>query len=192
MVSGVIARRLYDWLDNELPECFNGFRRKRGTVDSLWIEHMIARLRRSHGVHTYAALIDFITAFDKVSRRALFHILKRFGFPTHFINMVRRFHTRTRLKVKVGSETFYVETNSGVRTGALEGPPLFLVCMLAIYLSITWELYHPPVFVTSKYLTNYDTTTFTVPMSAFADDCKLYSMQRLGPHQVTERFAIVT
>ena len=54
---------------------------------------------------TWALFIDLVKAFDTVSREALFAVLRRFGLPDHFVNIVIRLHENAKIKVKVGSVT---------------------------------------------------------------------------------------
>ncbi len=70
-------------------------------------------------------------AFDTVNRTALWLILRKFGLPEHFINIVIRLHTGANMKFKVGKTDTNVPSNIGVRQGACEGPALFLFIMQA-------------------------------------------------------------
>ena len=49
--------------------------------------------RKEHNTETWALFIDLVKAFDTVPREALFAVLRRFGLPDHFVNVVIRLHT---------------------------------------------------------------------------------------------------
>ncbi len=59
-------------------------------------------------------------------------MLRRFGLPDHFVNVViRLLHKNAKIKVKVGEVGSELESSIGVRLGSCEGPKLFLFIMQA-------------------------------------------------------------
>ncbi len=48
--------------------------------------------RKEHVLETWALFVDLVKAFDTVPREAMFAILRRFGLPDHFVNIVIRLH----------------------------------------------------------------------------------------------------
>ncbi len=46
--------------------------------------------RKGHNVETWALFINFVQALDSVQRDALFAVLRRFGLPDHFVNIIIR------------------------------------------------------------------------------------------------------
>ncbi len=71
-------------------------------------------------METWALFIDLVKAFDSVSREALFAILRKFGMPDHFINIVMRLHTGAVMKFMIGDTDSTVPSNIGVRQGSCE------------------------------------------------------------------------
>ena len=128
---------------------------------------------------TWTAAVDLRTAFDSVSREAIFHILSRYGFPPHFISILKRFHTGTKLQGRVGAAEYEVQTKAGVRTGDTCGPDLFNICMMAIAELTVWPVNTVPEFRTSKYL-NEEVEAFKMASVQYADDCILFSNTRKG------------
>ena len=59
---------------------------------ALWAVHRALRQRRKKKLESWVAFLDIVGAFDKISRSALFSILLKFGFPNHFVNILRRAH----------------------------------------------------------------------------------------------------
>ena len=110
-------------------EAQTGFRDQRGTIDGLFTTFMSLHKRREHGLETWALFIDLVKAFDTVPREALFAVLRRFGIPDHFVNVIIRLHENAVIKVKIGSVEEQIESSIGVRQGSCEGPVLFLFIM---------------------------------------------------------------
>ena len=179
VVTAILAARIRLWSEYNLPETQNGFRARRGTLDSIWTVNQVLRQRRKAGLTTWVASVDLRTAFDSVSREAIFHILSRYGFPDHFINVLKRFHTDTKLLGKIGSVVYEIMTRAGVRTGDTCGPDLFNICMKAIFELIEWPPDMAPEFWTSKYR-NGVRNSFKVPSVEFADDCIFMTKTRAG------------
>ena len=192
VLTSVMASRIRKWADMHMPDCQNGFRRGRGTVDGLWNVTQALLQRREAGLTTWAAAVDLRAAFDSVSRDALFEIMLKLGFPCHFVNVLRRLHRSGKLEFKMGGKTHSVWNRAGVRTGDTAGPDLFLLCMMAVFERVQWPPGGAPVFVTSQYGA-YDqgsyNTEFEFPISAFADDCILFFASREGLRRGLNAFA---
>ena len=109
----------------------SGFTPGRGTIDSTFATFLGLRKRKEHGLETWALFIDLVKAFDTVPRAALFAILRRFGLPDHFVNIVIRLHDRAMINIKIGEVDSEVASSIGVRQGSCEGPILFLFIMQA-------------------------------------------------------------
>ena len=66
----VLAERIY-------PESQCGFRAKRSTVDMIFSVRQLQEKCREQQMPLYIAFIDLTKAFDLVSRKGLFQLLKR-------------------------------------------------------------------------------------------------------------------
>ncbi len=91
-----------------------------------------------------------------VPREALFAILRRFGLPDHFANIVIRLHEYASINVKIGEEDLEVGSSIGVRQGSCEGPILLLFIMQAAIETIetlTWPVAKPVFRTRSKGVT---------------------------------------
>jgi hypothetical protein len=124
-------------------EAQTGFRDQRGTIDGLFTTFMSLHKRREHGLETWALFIDLVKAFDTVPREALFAVLRRFGIPDHFVNVIIRLHENALIKVKIGSVEEKVKSSIGVRQGSCEGPVLFLFIMQAAMETMQWPVPKP-------------------------------------------------
>ncbi len=120
--------------------------------------------------------IGLVKASDTVLRKALFAILRRFGFPEHFVNIVIYLHENALIIVKIGEDDSEVESFIGVRQGSCEGPILFLFIMKAAMDTFTWPV-AKPVFRTHlrrfglMMLIGADTTLFKTEAVYFPPPC---------------------
>ena len=99
-------------------EMQNGFKSGCGTVDGLFSTVLGLQKRKEHGLATWALFIGLMIAFDTVPRELLFQILRKFGMPDHFVNIVIRHHTSCKIKFKVGDVDTEVDSKIGVRQGS--------------------------------------------------------------------------
>ena len=87
-----MVERLKEAMEENGPENQCGFRPERGTIDGTFNLLMALRKRQEHNLETYVSFVDLVKAFDSVPRAALFKVLRRYGLPDHFINLVIRLH----------------------------------------------------------------------------------------------------
>ena len=179
LFSCIIVERLKKVMEENGPENQCGFRPWRGTIDGAFNLLMALRKRQEHNLETFVAFVDLEKAFDRVPRAALFKVLRRYGLPDHFINVVIRLHADAVVSYKQGNAKIEVKNRIGVRQGACEGPILFLFLMAAAMETMEWPV-AKPVFCTSR--ANHslhgersdrkrDAYSFEFFASLFADDC---------------------
>ena len=176
-----------------------GFRPGRGCRDCLWLVYQSLRIRRRHGLPTWAIALDFKAAFRTLSREALYRVLARPGCPRHFINVLKRLCTGAKFRGTVNGVPFEVTTASGVRTGDTAGPDLFNMAMAAVALIMRWPQHSAPQFYAHPYMSCTGVCReaegdlrFTVPAAIFADDSTLLATSRQHAEQVvTEAIMVV-
>jgi hypothetical protein len=94
-------------------------------------------------LETWVLFVDLVKAVDALTRDALFAVLRRYGLPNHFVNIIIRLHKNAKIKVKIGSVDFEIESFIGVRQGSYEGPVLFLFKMQAALETMNWPVPKP-------------------------------------------------
>jgi hypothetical protein len=151
IVSKIVVKRLQSLLDKIGREEQNGFTPSRGTVDGIFLTYMALLKRKEHNQSTWVLFIDLVKAFDSVPREALFLILRRYGLPDHFVNIIIRLHSDAKLIMKFGDDVeSEIKSLIGVRQGSCEGPILFLFVMQAVLETIQWpEEIEKPSFMTA-------------------------------------------
>jgi hypothetical protein len=178
--SNILVARLQKVQEDLGMEAQCGFRGFRGTIDGLFNASVALQKRKEHNLETWALYIDLVKAFDAVSREALWIVMRKFGMPDHFINIVTRLHTGATIKLKIGDTDSDIPSTIGVRQGSCEGPALFLFMIQAALETMEWPAAKPqfctreqgPITGASS-SRKRGVTTFDLWSSLFADDCAL-------------------
>ena len=76
-------------------------------------------------------------------RNIVYTVLRNFGMPDHFINILTRLHTGATMKFKIGDIDTTVPSNIGVRQGSCERPTLFLFIIQVALETMTWPVAKP-------------------------------------------------
>lgn len=128
ILTMIMAKRLGKWLDQEekLTEAQAGFRRKRGTIEQIFILNTAIGNRLKKKGKIYTAFVDLKKAFDKVDREILWKKAKKLGIDGKFLRIVKEIYKDTRCEVITEegiSQQF--ETKKGVRQGCPLSSALF-------------------------------------------------------------------
>jgi len=115
----VLAERIY-------PESQCGFRAERSTVDMIFSVRQLQEKCREQQMPLYIAFIDLTKAFDHVSRKGLFQLLKKIGCPPQLLNITASFHDGMKGTISYdGEATEPFPMHSGVKQGCVLAPTLF-------------------------------------------------------------------
>ncbi|XP_021773596.1 uncharacterized protein LOC110737563 [Chenopodium quinoa] len=92
----------------------------------------------------YAALkLDMNKAYDRVRWDFLFRVLKKFGFPSYWIHIIRQCVTSVSYQVLVnGSPSASFLPQCGLRQGDPLSPYLFVLCMEVLSALLVWAEEH--------------------------------------------------
>ncbi|BHF57167.1 hypothetical protein SprV_0100010800 [Sparganum proliferum] len=185
----IFARILLNRLNNHLeqgllPESQCGFRRHRGTTDMIFAARQLQEKCQETRTHLYSIFVDLTKAFDTVNRKGLWKIMRNFGCPERFIEMVRQLHDGMMARVTDNgavSEAFAV--TNGVKQRCVLAPTLFSL-MFSAMLMDAYRDERPPgiriAYGTDGHLLNQRrmhfqsrVSTTTVHELLFVDDCAL-------------------
>ena len=122
----MVLARLQVLADRVYPESQCGFRAERSTVDMIFSVRQLQEKCRERQMPLYMAFIDLTKAFDFVSRRGLFQLLKKIGCPPQLLSITYSFHDDMKGTVSfdgASSEPFTIK--SGVNQGCVLAPTLF-------------------------------------------------------------------
>ncbi|BHF67789.1 hypothetical protein SprV_0301081800 [Sparganum proliferum] len=141
----ILLNRLNNYLEQGLlPESQCGFRRHRGTTDMIFAARQLQEKCQEMRTHLYATFVDLTKAFDTVNREGLWKIMRKFGCPERFIEMVRQLHDGMMARVTDNgavSEAFAV--TNGVKQGCVLAPTL-LSLMFSAMLMDAYRDERPP------------------------------------------------
>jgi hypothetical protein len=187
VLSSILVQRMQSVLKEHGLEMQTGFTPDRGTIDGMFTVLMALAKRKEHNLDTFCLFIDLQKAFDSVPRASLFKVLRRFGLPAHFVNIVIRLHEGAKIKLKIGEAEKDIASTIGVRQGSCEGPVLFLFIMQAAMETLVWpDGVSRPEFRTvnegktmgEKWNRKRGATSFELWASLFADDCAVFFNSR--------------
>ena len=88
----ILQARLQQYVNHDLPDVQNGFKKGRGTRDQIanicWIIEKAREFQKS----IYFCFIDCAKAFDCVGHNKLWKILKEMGIPDHLTCLLRNLY----------------------------------------------------------------------------------------------------
>ena len=129
LFTSLINLRLTNYCESNtyLVDEQNGFRATRSCQDHIYILSSIIRNRKSNGLGTYCAFVDFQKAFDWVNRDLLLYKLaNEFNIHGRLFNILSTIYSSSNAQIRINgilTESFNV--SSGVRQGDSMSPVLF-------------------------------------------------------------------
>ena len=102
----ILQARLPQYMNHEIPDVQDGFRKGRRTRDQIanicWI---IKKAKESRKTSIYFCFIDYAKAFDCVDHSKLWKILKEMGIRDHLPCLLRNLYAGQEAAVRPGHET---------------------------------------------------------------------------------------
>ena len=99
VILKILQARLQEYLNHELPDVHDGFRKGRGTryqiASILWIIEKAREFQKN----IYFCFIDYAKAFDCVDHNKLWKILKEIGIPDHLTCLLRNLYAGQKATV---------------------------------------------------------------------------------------------
>ena len=121
----ILQARLQQYVNRELPDVQDGFRKGRGTRDQMPIFTGSLQKRESSR-KTYFCFVDYAKAFDCVDHNKLWKILKQIGIPDHLICLLRNLYAGQETTVRTGHGTAdWFQIGKGVCQICILSPCLF-------------------------------------------------------------------
>ena len=101
----ILQARLQKYVNCELPDVQDGFRKGRGTRDQTANIRWIMEKAREFQKNIYFCFIDYAKAFDCVDYNKLWKILKEMGIPDHLTCLLRNLYACQEATVRTGHGT---------------------------------------------------------------------------------------
>ena len=122
----ILESRLRKKVEHTLEESQSGFRKKRGTVDQIFIVRQLCEKAAKVGRQIHACFVDMEKAFDSIRRKDVWNILKRKGVEQQLIEGIKSLYENTVNYVRVRNEASKTFTSKiGLRQGCILSPLLF-------------------------------------------------------------------
>eukprot|EP00972_Heterocapsa_arctica_P052479 7720213-Heterocapsa_arctica.AAC.1 len=81
LLASIIQKRIALGLDSRLDDFQFGFRKKRSTLQPLFIYRRLQEIHEESGQEFITLLLDWEKAFDKVDQQRMMIVLQRMGIP---------------------------------------------------------------------------------------------------------------
>ena len=116
----ILQARLQQYVNCELPDVLDGFRKGRGTRDQIANIRWIMVKAREFQENIYFCFIDYAKAFDCVDHNKLWKILKEMGIVDHLTCLLRNLYAGQEATVRTGhGTTDWFQIGKGVRQGCI-------------------------------------------------------------------------
>ena len=124
----ILLNRMEPALDGILRDEQAGFRKGRGCNDQIFIVRHLMQQANEMKVPLSLCFVDFEKAFDSISRKTMGKIMRHYGVPQRFVDVVMNMHENTFCKVMVdGCLSDFFQVKSGVIQGGILSPLLFVL-----------------------------------------------------------------
>ena len=100
----ILQARLQQYVNRELPDVQDGFRKGRETRGQIANIHWIMEKAREFQKNVYFFFIDYAKAFDCVDHNKLWKILKEMGIPDHLICLLRNLYAGRKQQLELDME----------------------------------------------------------------------------------------
>ena len=122
----ILQARPQQYVNLELPDVQNGFRKDRGTRDQIANIHGIIEKAREFQKNIYFCFIDYAKAFDCMDHNKLWKILKEMGIPNHLNCLLRNLYAGQEATVRTGhGTTDCFQIGKQIHQGCILSPCLF-------------------------------------------------------------------
>ena len=135
-----------------------GFRPGRGTGDALFLVRRLidATIEDKNG-RLLILLLDWSKAFDRVRSDSLLTALKRFGVPSHMLDMIGAIYAQRTFDVRdVGGASKTHRQNAGIAQGCPLSPYLFVMVMSVLLADVAANLRSEKYTEKSPYIVTED------------------------------------
>ena len=169
----IIAERIRNKLDSELPPEQAGFRRGRGTRNQIGNLRNLMEKTMEFQQPLFLCFIDYTKAFDCVQHQKLWRVMHEMGFSTHLIILIKSLYDGQEATVRTEcGDSDWFTIGQGVRQGCILSPYLFNIYAEYI-MRIALDGYEGQVSIGGRQITNLryaDDTTLIARTAAELQD----------------------
>ena len=130
VLNRIILERLKGPVDRTLRDQQAGFRPGRSCTDQITTLRIIVEQSIEWNSPLYVNFVDYEKAFDSLDRETLWKLLRHYGVPVKFVNLIRNSYEGLSCRVvHEGKLSEMFEVKTGVRQGCLLSPFLFILAI---------------------------------------------------------------
>ena len=119
----ILQARFQEYVNCELSDIQDGFRKDRETRDQVANIHWIIKKAWEFQKNIYFHFIDYAKAFNYVDHNKLWEILKEMGIPDHLTCLLRNLYAGQEATVRTGyGTTDWFQIGKGVCQGCILSP----------------------------------------------------------------------
>ena len=119
----ILQARLQQYMNRELPDVQDSFRKDRGARDQIANIRWIIEKAREFQKNIYFCFIDYAKAFDCVDHNKLWKILQEMGIPDHLTCLLQNLYAGKEATVRIGhGTTDWFQIRNGVCQGCMLSP----------------------------------------------------------------------
>ena len=112
-----------EYVNGELPDVQDGFRKGRGTRDQIPISAGSSKKEEFSRKTSISSFIDYAKAFDCVDHNKLWEILQEMGISDHLTCLLRNLYAGQEATVRTGhGTTHWFQIGKGARQGCILSP----------------------------------------------------------------------
>ena len=100
----ILQARLQQYVNRELPDIQDGFRKGRGTRNQIVNIHWIIEKAREFQKNIYFCFIDYAKAFNCVDHHKLWKILNKMGIPDPLTCLLRNMYASQEATVRIDQQ----------------------------------------------------------------------------------------
>ena len=101
----ILQAQFQQYINHELPDVQDGFRKDRGTRDQIASIFWIIKKAQEFQKNIYFCFIVYAKAFDCVDHNKLWKILKEMGVPDQLTCLLRNLYAGQQATVRTGHST---------------------------------------------------------------------------------------
>ena len=126
--------RLESTVEQTLKATQFGFRKKKSTIQALFVARRIQEFAERAGLPGTLILLDWEKAFDKVTHDMLLEAVKAYNAPEKLVNLIKSLYDAPKFFVEVEGVKSQMETQcTGIRQGCPLSPYLFIMVMNCVF-----------------------------------------------------------
>ena len=105
LFSTILYGRLYPMLDQKQAQGQAGFRKTYQTTDHLATYRLIEQKCHEWGIKMWTATVDFTKAFDSISHKSIWEVLKSCNVDHEYVSFLRKIYRDQKASVQTDEES---------------------------------------------------------------------------------------